>query len=480
MVKAISGWRQRLGWYGVLWMLLWPVLALSEPRTALVVGNASYADNPLRNPVNDARDMADTLWGLGFEVIQQENLDKRGLDQAVSDFAQMLQRRGGVGLFYYSGHGAQVQGQNYLIPVNATINSEADIEYEAVNAGRVLRNMEQAGNSLNIVVLDACRNNPYRSGFKSEGSKGLARMDAPTGSIIAYATAPGTVAADGAGRNSPYTAQLLRAIREPGLGIEQLFKKVRIEVIQATDKQQVPWESSSLTQDFFFVPPAAEVAASKPSPESPPPAALLQSSQPAAPELSPALAPVAPPRPVEPVKPAPPPITAPEPAGNNQKIGPVQPAALAPATPLPSSQGIQNLIEQVLTPTTSGDAKTGDGKDQARSTPPSVSSPPPKLPTASIKPPASPKPTPPREQPSKPVQSTPPREQPSKPVQSTPPKEQSSKPVQPSKPIADSNPSRRDSGRSRPARCEDLLLKEQVGEPLSASDRTFKQKECNQ
>jgi len=466
MVKTISGWRQRLGCCGVLWMLLWPTLALSELRTALVVGNANYADNPLKNPVNDARDMADTLWGLGFEVIQQENLDKRGLDQAVSDFAQILQQRGGVGLFYYSGHGAQVQGQNYLIPVNATINSEADVEYEAVNAGRVLRNMEQAGNSLNIVVLDACRNNPYRSGFKSEGSKGLARMDAPTGSIIAYATAPGTVAADGAGRNSPYTAQLLRAIREPGLGIEQLFKKVRVEVIQATNKQQIPWESSSLTQDFFFAPPAAELAASKPPPESPPPVAPLQPAPPAAPGLLPALAPVAPARPVEPVKPVQPPITAPEPAGDKQKIEPAPPATPAPATLLSSPQEIQNLIEQVLVPTAGGGAKTGASQDQDRSKPPSVSSSPATSPTVLTKPPAPPKLTPPREQPAKPAQSTPPREQPAK-------------PVQPSKPLADSNSPRQDSVWSRPARCQDLLLKEQVGEPLSASDRTFKQKECN-
>lgn len=178
-------------WRRWLWvLLLWPVLALAEPRTALVVGNAGYRDSPLNNPVNDARDVAEALRAMGFEVVQRENLDKRGFDAVVGDFARRLKERGGVGLFYYSGHGAQVKGENFLIPVSAAIASEADVEYEAVNAGRILRNMEQAGNGLNIVVLDACRNNPYRSWYRSE-TKGLARMDAPTGSIIAYATAPG-------------------------------------------------------------------------------------------------------------------------------------------------------------------------------------------------------------------------------------------------------------------------------------------------
>ncbi|MDG4595440.1 MAG: SUMF1/EgtB/PvdO family nonheme iron enzyme [Candidatus Contendobacter sp.] len=256
----------RLFWRRWLWvLLLWPVLALGEPRTALVVGNAGYRDSPLNNPVNDARDLAEALRAMGFEVVQRENLDKRGFDVVVSDFARRLKERGGVGLFYYSGHGAQVKGENFLIPVNAAIASEADVEYEAVNAGRVLRNMEQAGNGLNIVVLDACRNNPYRSWYRSE-TKGLARMDAPTGSIVAYATAPGMVAADGTGRNSPYTAGLLQAMRTPGLGIEQLFKQVRIQVAKVTGNRQVPWESSSLMGDFFFVAPA-------PTQPTPPPVA---------------------------------------------------------------------------------------------------------------------------------------------------------------------------------------------------------------
>ena len=258
-----------------------PVLAtVGEARTALVVGNAGYGgDTSLRNPVNDAHDMAEALRAVGFEVTQKENLDKRGFDAAVSDFASQLQQRGGVGLFYYSGHGVQALGENYLIPVGAAIRSEADVEYEAVNARRVLRNMELAGNGLNIVVLDACRNNPYRSWYKGEGSKGLGRMDAPTGSIIAYATAPGTVAADGADRNSPYTTELLHGMRTPGLGIEHLFKQVRIQVARATNNRQVPWESSSLMGDFFFVPPPPPppppVNSPSPTPTPPPPPPVL-------------------------------------------------------------------------------------------------------------------------------------------------------------------------------------------------------------
>ncbi|MCP5198144.1 MAG: SUMF1/EgtB/PvdO family nonheme iron enzyme [Gammaproteobacteria bacterium] len=266
--RRSTRWRCRWLW----WLLLWPMLALAEPRTALVVGNAHYENNPLRNPVNDARDLAEALRAVGFEVLQKENLDQRELEQIISDFARRLKERGGVGLFYYSGHGIQVAGQNYLIPINAPIYSEADVKFKAVNIGQVLSNMEQASNGLNIVVLDACRDNPYRGWYRGEGHKGLVRMDAPTGSIIAYATAPGTVAADGTGRNSPYTAQLLRTMRTPGIGIEQLLKRVRIQVAKATDNRQVPWESSSLMGDFFFVPssgdapPPAVAQASVPSP----------------------------------------------------------------------------------------------------------------------------------------------------------------------------------------------------------------------
>ncbi len=233
--------------------------AWSASRTALVIGNANYREKPLRNPVNDARDIAKTLRELDFEVIERKNLSARAMADAVSEFAAKLQQSRGVGLFYYSGHGVQVNGQNYLIPVDATIRSAADVKYEALNAGRVLSNMELAGARLSIVILDACRDNPFKGWYRGSDAQGLAQMNAPTGSIIAYSTAPGKVAADGTGRNSPFTQHLLAAMRTPGWGIERVLKKVRIGVMNATGKRQVPWESSSLTGDFYFVAPAAGV-----------------------------------------------------------------------------------------------------------------------------------------------------------------------------------------------------------------------------
>lgn len=156
-----------------------------------------------------------------------------------------------MGLFYYAGHGIQVKGRNYLIPIGAAIESESDVKYESVDAGRVLGKMEDAGNSLNVIILDACRNNPFGRSFRSS-DKGLAKMDAPTGSILAYATSPGSVAADGQGRNGLYTSALLKHMMTPGLTIERMFKQIRIEVVGASGKKQVPWEASSLMGDFYF------------------------------------------------------------------------------------------------------------------------------------------------------------------------------------------------------------------------------------
>ena len=253
----------------VLLGLLLVEAALAEPRTALVIGNAAYTDSPLANPVNDARDIAKALQGMGFTVTLRENLQKRAMEEVIGEFSRRLQQQRGVGLFFYSGHGAQINGRNYLIPVGTAIHSEADVVYEAVDAGRLLDHMEEAGNSLNVVILDACRNNPFGRGFQSTRggglTRGLAQMDAPAGSIIAYSTAPGRVAEDGSGRNSPYTSALLAVMGTPGLGIEQVFKQVRNRVIQATGNKQVPWESTSLMGDFYFVtvqiaPPPAEVS----------------------------------------------------------------------------------------------------------------------------------------------------------------------------------------------------------------------------
>ena len=238
----------------------------AEPRIALVIGNAAYAEGPLANPVNDARDMAAALRQLGFEVLSGENLNRRRMEDLIREFGRKI-RGGGVGMFYFAGHGVQVGGANYLIPIGAVINGEAEVKYEAVDAGFVLAQMEEARNRLNIVVLDACRNNPFARSFRSS-TRGLASIDAPVGTLIAYATAPGRTASDGAGRNGLYTKALLAAMRVPGLKIEDVFKRVRSEVRRQSNNQQIPWEASSIEGDFYFSTPGVrpEPAASPTSP----------------------------------------------------------------------------------------------------------------------------------------------------------------------------------------------------------------------
>jgi tetratricopeptide (TPR) repeat protein len=204
--------------------------------------------------------MARILRDLGFVVIQGENLSQVEMKRRIRLFGDRL-RGGGIGLFYYAGHGLQVDGRNYLIPVNAAITKEQEAEYESVDLGFVIAQMEDAHNSLNIVILDACRNNPFARSFRSTKS-GLASIDAPSGTLIAYATAPGSVASDGSGKNGLYTQELLKYIRLPEVSIEQVFKKVRIAVREQTKGAQTPWESSSLVGDFYFKVPAS---ATKPS-----------------------------------------------------------------------------------------------------------------------------------------------------------------------------------------------------------------------
>lgn len=222
----------------------------SEKRVALVIGNSAYEVAPLKNTVNDARDMAQSLSALGFEVLHKENLSQSGMKRAIREFGAKI-RNGGVGLFYYAGHGIQVKGVNYLIPVDSKVESEEEVEYEAVDAGFVLAQMGSAGNTTNIMILDACRNNPFARSFRS-ASRGLAQMNAPGGTLIAYATAPGSVASDGNARNGIYTQELLKFMRTPNLSIEEVFKRVRISVRNLTQSRQTPWESSSLIGDFYF------------------------------------------------------------------------------------------------------------------------------------------------------------------------------------------------------------------------------------
>jgi uncharacterized caspase-like protein len=246
--------------------------APSEPRIALVVGNSAYRNAPpLRNPVNDARDMAKALRELGFQVIQLENGTKQQLERAIGQFSAKL-TDSSVGLFYYSGHGIQENGHNYLIPVEAELATEGSVMLETVDVDVVLQLMNLAQTRVNLVILDACRSNPFERRFRGLG-RGLAPVEqAPRGTLIAYSTAPGKVASDGDGANGLYTAELLKAIRQPGLTVEQIFKTVRIGVSTASNDNQTPWEASSLTGEFFFKPLAPVVAAPSPPP-APAPAA---------------------------------------------------------------------------------------------------------------------------------------------------------------------------------------------------------------
>ena len=226
------------------------VFAASEYRTALIIGNSAYESGPLKNPVNDATDMASTLKGLGFEVILRKNADLQGMEESLEELGNRL-KRGGVGLFYFAGHGVQVGGTNYLIPIGARIRKESDIKYQTMDLGKVLDELANANNGLNVIILDACRDNPFVRSVRS-ATRGLAIVSgAPGGTFISYATAPGQVAQDGTGRNSPFTSSLLEAIKTQGIPIEQVFKKVRQKLMLSG---QTPWELSSINGDFYFYP----------------------------------------------------------------------------------------------------------------------------------------------------------------------------------------------------------------------------------
>ena len=233
--------------------------AQQENRVALVIGNAAYVHaEPLRNPVNDAREMARVLRAAGFEVIIRENASRRVLTEALGEFAAKL-TPGGVGLFYFAGHGFQVRGSNYLVPVDAALNSEYDVKYETLDINDVMIRLEEARARLSLVILDACRDNPFARRFRST-SRGLAQTDAPRGTVIAYATAPGDTAADGDGENGLYTGELLKAIATPGLKLEDVFKRTIDGVARASGNKQTPWLSSSFRGEFYFHPVAAPSA----------------------------------------------------------------------------------------------------------------------------------------------------------------------------------------------------------------------------
>ena len=227
--------------------------AEQESRLALLIGNSNYNyAGKLDNPINDVRAIKGVLEQLGFTVLKYEDCSQNTMKRAIDKFGRQLKTKD-VGLFFYAGHGVQVDGYNYLLPINAKLDNENDAEYDCVRAGRILAKMESAGSKTNIVILDACRANPFeRAWRRGEKGSGLAFMNAPSGSLIAYSTAPGKTALDGRGKNSPYTRALLQHINKPNITVLQMFQRVRSTVMRQSDKKQIPWESTSLRGDFYF------------------------------------------------------------------------------------------------------------------------------------------------------------------------------------------------------------------------------------
>lgn len=245
--------------------LCWAGQALAAQRSALVIGNSAYAEAaPLKNAAADARLMADTLRALDFSVTLVVDADQTTMKRAIAEFGRALRASGSdaVSLFYYAGHAVQSDGINYLLPVEARIDDAADLDLVAVEAAWPVRQMASARNRTSIVILDACRDNP----FAAQGLRGtgLARMDAPTGSFIAYSTAPGSTAFDGTGENSVFTAALAKHALTLAQPIEEVFRQVRLEVLTATGGLQTPWESSSLIEPFYFEGGPPDPAASSP------------------------------------------------------------------------------------------------------------------------------------------------------------------------------------------------------------------------
>lgn len=225
-------------------------VANATNRIALVIGNANYPDMPLDNPRNDATAMQHMLEKAGFEVISALDADLKTMQNAMLKFVGKLNTQS-TALVFYAGHGMQANGRNYLLPVDASIKSEKSLRFESLELGDLLEELDHSNARIKMVILDACRNNPFERSMRG-GSRGLAAVDAARGTLIAYATAPGSTASDGDGENGLYTQSLLQALAEPGLKVEEVFKKVRIAVADASSGAQIPWESSSLTGDFVF------------------------------------------------------------------------------------------------------------------------------------------------------------------------------------------------------------------------------------
>ena len=232
--------------------------ALAENRLALVIGESAYRSvTPLPNPANDAKAMSKLLAESGFEVTAVSDLSQKEMNAEVGDFASRIAAKGPdtVALVFYAGHGMQIDGENYLVPIDVDPKREADIPLQAVRLNDVLNTLNSVPSRMRILLLDACRNNPFPA-INATAGRGLAMVDAKTGSpgtFLSYSTSPGAEAEDGDGADSPYTTALLTAARTPGLPIEQAFKQVRLAVNEATGGRQTPWDSSSLTDNFEFI-----------------------------------------------------------------------------------------------------------------------------------------------------------------------------------------------------------------------------------
>jgi uncharacterized caspase-like protein len=246
-----------------------PARAASN-RIALVLGHGAYQSvPPLPNPSNDAADVAQALRNIGFDVIEGRDLERRAMEEKIREFGRRLDNAD-VALFFYAGHGLQVGGKNYLVPVDAKLERAGDLSFETLDVGLVLGQME-ADKRVNLVFLDACRDNPLsRSLARALGARsaavgqGLASIQSAVGTMIAYATQPDNVALDGDGRNSPFTTALLKHIATPGLEISSVMKRVRADVVAATRDRQIPWDHSSLIGDVVLVPTADGVTAVRP------------------------------------------------------------------------------------------------------------------------------------------------------------------------------------------------------------------------
>lgn len=227
---------------------------LTAPRRALVIGNSAYAVGSLKNPVNDASAIAAELAKQGFAVTRGMDLERDPMLAAIDAFAAEIARAKAVGLFYFAGHGLQLSWRNYLVPVDARLESPADIRARCVDVHALIEGVAKAANPMNLIILDACRDNPFGPEARTE-QKGLSQLDAPPGTLLAYATSPGNIASDGEGANGLYTEHLLKEMRVPETQIEDVFKRVRLGVRRRSQGRQIPWESTSLEQDFWFIPP---------------------------------------------------------------------------------------------------------------------------------------------------------------------------------------------------------------------------------